>query len=54
VGAGFSIGARDFVDGGENFSQKITVPDRAPDFVAEETVSATQARPILLMKKVTE
>ena len=30
-------------DGGSNFSQTIKVPDREPDFIAEETVSEKQA-----------
>jgi peroxisomal enoyl-CoA hydratase 2 len=43
VGAGFGIGARDFVDGGKNFSQTVKPPQRQPDSVVEEHVADNQA-----------
>eukprot|EP01050_Picozoa_sp_SAG11_P033505 SAG11_NODE_11410_length_762_cov_2.701357_2_plen_90_part_01 len=41
--AGFAIGARDFKDGGRSASQKITVPDRVPDYTVEEHVRQPHA-----------
>ena len=44
VGGGFSIGAHGFKDGGTTSPAfAVTVPDREPDAVVEETVSEKQA-----------
>ena len=44
VGAGLSIGAHSFKDGGKNFSQTVKPPaGREPDAVVEEHIAANQA-----------
>jgi peroxisomal enoyl-CoA hydratase 2 len=43
VQAGFAIGASGFIDAGETRSVSISMPEREPDAVVEETTSAAQA-----------